>query len=254
MFKIGDIVRPKLGFVGHNYCFQIIEIESSPFEKDLYRIQGIKQELDSTYGPASHQHNLIMKAEHVLWKEDELELTSDVKLCKELEKLDNKYSVTNLDDMIDANSVFLDKFAKDLIKSCEIKIDKINKEENEMQILDLYKERKVKALDKELLEAKENVKKEDEIQSIILEMTSQVNTILENQGKKIKYEFEPNLITLETEAKLDELEKKYYEEVANLRSTLDEIRALFELTADYNERIKILKNYDILDKKGKLNV
>lgn len=179
---------------------------------------------------------------------------NDVKLCKELEKLDNKYSVTNLDDMIDTNSVFLDKFAKDIIKSWEIKIDKINEEENEMQILDLYKERKVKVLDKVLLEAKEKVKKEDEIQSIILEMTNQVNTILENQGRKIKYEFQPNLITLETEAKLNELEKKYYEEVANLRSTLEEIRALFELTDDYEERIKILKKYGILNKDGKLSI
>ena len=123
-----------------------------------------------------------------------------------------------------------------------------------MDIWEVYKERKVEIFRKILLEAKEKVKKEDEIQSIILEMTNQVNTILENQGRKIKYEFEPNLITLETEVKLDELEKKYHEELEELRSTLEEIRALFELTDDYNERIKILKRYDIINKNGKLNI
>lgn len=254
MFKIGDIVRPKLGFVGHNYCFQIIEIESSPFEKNLYRIQGIKQELDPTYGPASHQHNLIMKAEHVLWKEDELELTSDVKLRYE----GTVVNIDDINDIAETNSEFLNQYAKKLIKECEVKInklnDEINEEEEEMQILDLYEEKRVKALEEELLEAKAKVKEEDEIQNIILEMTSQVNTILKNQGRKTIYEFKPNLITLETEAKLDELEEKHHKQIEELRSTLREIRALFELTDDYNERIKILKNYDILDKKGKLNV
>lgn len=248
MFKIGDIVRPKKCFLEHNYIFKIIKIESTPFEDDLYKLQGIAQKLDLMYGPAFYQHDLIMKAEQINWKEEELELTSNVEL---------RYNVSNLDDINDiaeTNSEFLNQYAKKPIKECEVKINKINEEEKEMQILDLYEKRKVKALEKEILEAKSKIKEQDEIQSIILEMANQVNTILENQGRKIKYEFEPNLITTETEVKLDELDKKYHEEIKNLRSTLDEIRALFELTDDYNERIKILKNYDILDKKGKLNV
>ena len=248
MFKIGDIVRPKKYFKGHDYIFKIIEIESTPFEDDLYKLQGIAQKLDLMHGPAFYQHDLIMKAEQINWKEDELELISDVEL---------RYNVSNLDDINDiaeTNSEFLNQYAKKLIKECEIKIDKINEEEEEMQILDLYEEKRVKALEEELLEAKAKVKEEDEIQNIIIEMTSQVNTILKNQGRKTIYEFKPNLITLETEAKLDELEEKHHKQIEELRSTLREIRALFELTDDYNERIKILKNYDILDKKGKLNV
>ena len=242
MFKVGDIVRPKKGFSGHNYIFQIIEIESTPFEDDLYKLQGIAQKLDLMYGPAFYQHDLIMKAEQINWKEEELEFTSNVEL---------RYNVPNLDDMIDANRFNLGEFTKKLISSCETKI---NKEENEMQILDLYKERKSKVLEKELLEAKEAVRKEDEIQSIIIEMTNQINTILENQDSDTRYESHPNLYTSETEKKLDELNQKYYEEIETLRSTLEEIRALFELTDDYNERMKILKKYGILNKDGKLNV
>ena len=200
------------------------------------------------YGPAFYQHDLIMKAENILWKENELELTSDIKL---------RYNVSNLDDINDiaeTNSEFLNQYAKKLIKECEVKTNKMNEEENEMQILDLYKERKSKVLEKELLEAKEAVRKEDEIQSIIIEMTNQINTILENQDSDTRYESHPNLYTSETEKKLDELNQKYYEEIETLRSTLEEIRALFELTDDYNERMKILKKYGILNKDGKLNV
>lgn len=241
MFEIGDIVRPKKGFKGHDYCFKIIESEINPFDDIFYKLQRVAKILDPTKGPLNLQLKIIRNVEATFWREKDLELTSDIKL---------RYDENVLDDILDANKINLDDFAKTL-KSYEVKI---NKEEKEMQILDLYEKRKVKALEKEILEAKSKVKEQDEIQSIILEMTNQVNTILENQGRKTIYEFEPNLITLETEAKLDELEKEHHKQIEELRSTLDEIRALFELTDDYNERIKILKNYNILDKKGKLNV
>ena len=237
MFKIGDIVRPKISFIGHNYCFKIIEVEMNRFDDNAYKLQGIKQNLDPLLGSTF----IIDKVEELWWKEEDIELTSNIK---------PHYDITGtISSPNGSDSSVLSEMEKKLTK-----LIKINKEGNKMQILDLYEERKVKALEKEILEAKSKIKEQDEIQSIILEMTNQVNTILENQGRKIKYEFEPNLITTETEVKLDELDKKYHEEIKNLRSTLDEIRALFELTADYNERIKILKNYDILDKKGKLNV
>ena len=248
MFKIGDIVRPKKGFSGHNYCFKIIESEINPFDYNLYKLQRIEQNLDPTKGPLKLQLKTIRNVETTFWKEKELELTSDVKL---------RYNVSNLDDINDiaeTNSEFLNQYAKKLIKECEVKINKMNEEEKEMKILDLYKERKSKILEKELLEAKEAVRKEDEIQSIIIEMTNQINTILENQDSDTRYESHPNLYTSETEKKLDELNQKYYEEIEALRSTLEEIRALFELTDDYNERMKILKKYGILNKDGKLNV
>ena len=201
MFKIGDIVRPKKGFIGHNYCFKIIESEINPFDFDLYKLQGIAQKLDLMYGPAFYQHDLIMKAENILWKENELELTSDVKL---------RYNVSNLDDINDiaeTNSEFLNQYAKKLIKECEVKInklnDEINEEEEEMKILDLYEEKKIKAIEKEYAEAKEIARKDDEIQKIIIEMTNQVNTILENQGSTAIYEFKPSLVTAKTQERLD---------------------------------------------------
>lgn len=248
MFKIGDIVRPKKGFMGHNYCFKIIEVEMNPFDDNTYKLQGIKQDLDPLLGSTSYQVSIIDKVEELWWGEKHIELTSNVKLhydttsgLKADESLLNETFTTIT---LDANK----------LKKVKIKIDKINKEEKEMNILEIYKERKIKTLEKEFSEAKKAAIEEDEIQKIIIEMTNQVNTILENEDSDTRYESHPNLYTSKTEAKLNELNDKYHEQIEELRSTLDEIRALFELTDDYNERIKILKNYDILDKKGKLNV
>lgn len=239
MFKVGDIVRPKKGFMGHNYCFKIIEVEMNPFDDDLYKLQGIKQDLDPLLGSTSYQVSIIDKVEELWWGEKHIELTSTAKL---------RYDVPNI-KMSDYKGIVLEKMEKEILKLN----DKV-KEEKEMNILEIYKERKIKTLEKEFSEAKKAAIEEDEIQKIIIEMTNQVNTILENEGSDTRYESHPNLYTSKTEAKLNELNDKYHEQIEELRSTLDEIRALFELTDDYNERIKILKNYDILDKKGKLNV
>lgn len=239
MFKIGDIVRPKKGFMGHNYCFKIIEVEMNPFDDDLYKLQGIKQDLDPLLGSTSYQVSIIDKVEELWWGEKHIELTSTVKL---------RYDVPNI-KMSDYKGIVLEKMEKEILKLN----DKV-KEEKEMNILEIYKERKIKTLEKEFSEAKKVAIEEDEIQKIIIEMTNQVNTILENEGSDTRYESHPNLYTSKTEAKLNELNDKYHEQIEELRSTLEEIRALFELTDDYNERIKILKNYDILDKKGKLNI
>lgn len=239
MFKIGDIVRPKKGFMGHNYCFKIIEVEMNPFDDNTYKLQGIKQDLDPLLGSTSYQVSIIDKVEELWWGEKHIELTSTVKL---------RYDVPNI-KMPNYEGIVLEKLGKEILK-----LNNKVKEEKEMNILEIYKERKIKTLEKELSEAKKAVIEEDEIQSIIIEMTNQINTILENQDSDTRYESHPNLYTSETEKKLDELNQKYYEEIETLRSTLEEIRALFELTDDYNERMKILKKYGILNKDGKLNV
>ena len=135
MFKIGDIVRPKIGFIGHEYCFKIIEVEMNPFDEDSYKLQGIKQDLDPIYGSISFQINIINKAEQLWWKENDIELTSNVKL---------HYDITYLDDILDANKIDFSDFTKSLVKSGAIKIDKPNKENNKMEISEIYKERKLK--------------------------------------------------------------------------------------------------------------
>ena len=231
MFHYNDIVTPKEGFRGHGYYFSIIEIKMEADNESLYKLERIEQKVDPLKGSfMEHQYKLAY-VENRWWKESNLILTTPVETTIELKANEN---LTNL--TINTDGITL------------------TKGENKMNILEIYKERKIKTLEKEFSEAKKVAIEEDEIQKIIIEMTNQVNTILENEDSDTRYESHPNLYTSKTEAKLNKLNDKYHEQIEELRSTLDEIRALFELTDDYNERIKILKNYDILDKKGKLNV
>ena len=56
------------------------------------------------------------------------------------------------------------------------------------------------------------------------------------------------------EEKLEKLEAETDKERDKLHDNIEEIKALFELTEDYEERMKILKKYDIINKDGKLTV
>ena len=124
-----------------------------------------------------------------------------------------------------------------------------------MKILDIYKERKEKEFNQEYNEKREELIAKDTIQNIINEMQDQVNAILESEEAigRLKV-YEPSRFTKDTEKKLKEIGLELDNKREKLRSTLEEIRALFEMTEDYQERMKILKRYDIIDKNGKLSV
>ena len=234
MIKLGDIVTLEDCCWGHGYLFRV---------SSLVRTMGY----ESKYlrkGPSKEQLAIIKQVEDSFWGEDELQVLeptpeTTVKLSDEI----MKWSTVSIDS------------SGNVLQSGK-KIYTINKkEEKEMEILKLYEGRKGEEITNNYRKERERILKEDEIQSIIIEMENQVNTILENQNlrNRLKVDVE-GLYTAETEDKLEELKKSTDAERAKLRSTLHEICALFEMTDDYNERIKILKNYDILDKGRKLNV
>lgn len=221
MFNLGDIVKPRPFCLGHNYLFKVISKKESLDKETFYELEGIIQRLNPINGSKEEQLKEIKALEDALWDDSSLELiesTSEIK--------------TSL-------------------------IDK--KEENEMQILDIYKERKNQLLMDEFYKNKKEIMKEDEIQKIQDEMINQINIILDNEGRNEKFEilapeFHKNMVTKQTEEKLNKIEMELDSEKDKLYNTIQEVKALFELTDDYNERMKILKRYDIINKEGKLNV
>ena len=123
----------------------------------------------------------------------------------------------------------------------------------EMKILDVYKEKKLKQINKEYINKIEEVIEQDEIQNIIKEMKNQIKTILENEGNSKSIEINNReLYTKETTEKIEKLKNERDAKKEEVFETIEVINSLFELTQDYEERIKILINYNILDKKNKL--
>lgn len=161
--------------------------------------------------------------------------------------VDYKNNLTLSDDLMDAirNSM------KDLK---EYEQEKELEEKNMSTILNIYKERKLDKIDKEYDEKITKLRKEDEIQQVIEEMQNQVNVILNNDDpdNAREYTFDCPMYTNKTVKQENELLEEKSKEIKQLNGTIQEIKALFELTTDYTERMKILKNYNVVDKNGKL--
>ena len=144
------------------------------------------------------------------------------------------------------------------INSDSININ-VEKEKNNMKILDLYRERKNFKIQNDFLINKDKILEEDEIQKIFKEMINQVNVILENEGSKpvdmellVQYK---EFRTAKTNEKLHKLEVETDMLKDKIYSDYEEVKAMLSMTDNYEEQIKILKNYGIIDKKtNKLSI
>lgn len=134
-------------------------------------------------------------------------------------------------------------------------LEKNKKESKEMEILRIYKEREDEKINKEYIDKKIEIKNKDKIQLIVSEMRKQIGVILENEDLD-KYQIDfgnaTYTYTKETKKELEELEKKEKNEHKLLNKMIDEVKALMELTENYEQKMDILENYGIT-KKGKLN-
>ena len=145
------------------------------------------------------------------------------------------------------------------------------KEENEiMQILTIYQERKEKELKKEYNEKKQAILDSDEYISRYNDLINTFNARLEelvNEEKAIQSEvftMTPYNTTVKYEINetyelnlLHDLDEEMGEKSKALYNMLDEVKAMIAIVPsgeNYDAKVvEILKNYDILDKKGKIN-
>ena len=161
----------------------------------------------------------------------------------------------------DGNSFHLDYDRFDLYNPSEWVLDTnlIENKEKNMKILDIYEERKEKILHKNYNEKIKEFESFDSIQSLIEETEYQLNALLCRKdddkvtisvnnlhGDKLHDEI--------TQVKIEEAGLEYDKQNFELKSLIEEVEAILEMTSDYEEQIKILKKYKILDKEGKLNV
>jgi hypothetical protein len=252
MLRIGDIVTPKEPYIGYGYMFKIVDYadcsDMNPFEDNKYLIKRVCQKLDPIRGPFDKQIRKMDYAEMVHWLENDLELL----------EITNQVGPTP-DFPISIQNQKIEKitFSKEILGETYINIDanKIqikNKEEIDMKnILDIYKERKIKLIENKYKKLKEEIEENDEIQKIMEETIRLIQDT--DPNRKFPQVFY-NSFTTETLEKEKEIDNEYKEEINALNYLIEEVEALFLLTSDYTERIKILKDYEILNKKGKLNI
>lgn len=247
MIHIGDIVRPIESCIGHQFEFVVRYDSPSP----KFKLKATNNIIDPMYGPYEKQMEEMKRAEESEWCANELELVKNG---------------PTLSQALEANHIIFEEFLQNekyrhnalniLTENlCECNINNNEEDNKNMKILELYKERKEEAILEDYNNQRDKILAEDEIQKIIKEMVHQVNSIFENEEREDRLYIDSKDFYQEiTMDKLDELDELKENEVAELDKTIEEIEALFDLTEDYEERMKILKKYGIINKDGKLSI
>ena len=139
-----------------------------------------------------------------------------------------------------------------------------------MEILEIYKKRKMKAIDQEFEEKRESLENKNEIINRYKEI---VNTFQANMDEfvneeKVKasgliqqtpyfdnYRYELNRPKINE--LFDDINKERTDKFQELDRLIDEVKAMISIVpkdGNYDAKvIEILKSYEILDKKGKIN-
>ena len=99
---------------------------------------------------------------------------------------------------------------------------------------------------------KEQIIKKDEIQKILINAQTKLEKIFKEEGRNLyRYiSFDKELMTEGTKEKLRKAEEEYNEKIEHHNLTLKEVDGILELTDTYEQKLEILKKYDILDEEG----
>lgn len=134
-------------------------------------------------------------------------------------------------------------------------IEKENKKMNCKDLLNIYFNR----MEKRILEEKRNKEKEikenDKIQKLLEDTENQINVMLDRDEER-RYCL-PTIYTYtdETDKALIENEKETDRKIEELYQLKAEVEAQLSIIPEekYEVAVEVLKNYEILDKKGKIN-
>ena len=158
----------------------------------------------------------------------------------------------------------LDEISKALedivVEYCKDILDE-RKENKNMEILKIYKERKNTQLLNDYEKELAKINQENPFEIIIKEAVEQIQELYSNEYKKELNDFilvSPTiglskLKTKETIEKENKLTAEYKKSINELDDLIKEVEARLELAENNAEKVKILKSYDILDKNGKIN-
>lgn len=141
-------------------------------------------------------------------------------------------------------------FAKNEISTYEDYIP--NKKENTMKILELYQEKQTKLIEHKYDKKLEELEENDELQVYLKQAAEIVKDLMElKDEEKVQIEVVSAYINLtpKTIQKREEIIKLIRKEKDELKNKITEIQALLELAPNYEEKIKILRDYEIIDKK-----
>lgn len=155
----------------------------------------------------------------------------------------------NIKDIMDIENI-VDNFEKGTKDYFQGNI----KEEKEMEILKIYEENRINEIDEYYEAERETIMENDEIQKILDEAKVKIRDISElDENEEVYVDCSVADITKNTRTQLYTLDEEKEIKLQNLDKLIREIEAQLEIAPDYETKIKIMKDYGVIDKKtGKI--
>ncbi len=184
----------------------------------------------------------ISDLEKIQAKEDlDIELC---KCCEDIKPFDDKVILSTLRESYK-------KYEREILGIYENN----ESEEFKMEILDIYRNRKLEKISSDHIKKQEEIRKKDIFAKLASEYNSQVKALFKNEFNE-EYtlgDISPKVESFETKEKLEKAYIEFITEKEKLEETIQEVKAQLEIAENYETKIKILKNYNILNKEGKIN-
>ena len=131
-----------------------------------------------------------------------------------------------------------------------ISIENINMEGNNMlKILEIYKEKKTREIEQKYDAQLEDLEFNDPAQILINETEEKLKEMLETDKVMISVNSDTVNLTPETIEKRKVIIDIIHKEKEELNNVIKEIEALLELAPNYEEKLQILRDYGIIDKR-----
>lgn len=125
-----------------------------------------------------------------------------------------------------------------------------NKEENNMlKILEIYKDKKEKEIEIKYDKQLKDLENNDPVTLLIKETEEAIKEMLNSENIRLFINSDVFEFTQETLDKRKEIIDTIKTEKAKIKAQIEEITALLELAPNYEEKMQILRDYGIIDKK-----
>ena len=137
----------------------------------------------------------------------------------------------------------------DLCKNDEHSSNNIKEEEDMLKILENYQIKKETEIENKYNKQLKDLTDNDPVTFLLKQTEEAIKEMLNSENVRLIINSDVFEFTKETADKRNEIINTIREEKQKLRTKISEIESLLELAPNYEEKLQILRDYDIMDKK-----
>lgn len=225
------------------------------FNNFIELIKRVKQNKEKN----NNKNSVIFISKDYLFKLDEL--MCKIKWTNLLEQKCNEIGINSI--IIKDPDLYTDFFVEydlqtenvyikpesDLYKENEHSTNNIKEENNMLKILENYQIKKETEIENKYDKQLKDLENSDPVTLLIKETEESIKEILNSENVRLVINSDVFEFTKETVNKRNEIINTIRDEKQKLRTKISEIVSLLDLAPNYEEKLQILRDYDIMDKK-----